>query len=121
MRLHAVAQLVFEALGRRVVDIQVDEVDACAITALQSVHHRRHGFTGAIPEGEELHQLHFSRSKLHGRRIGGAQLSADIARRARCGRVRRRSGRQGHGGGFPARQDPYLPSGWSAVLRPDWQ
>ena len=100
MRLHAVAQLVFEALGRRVVDIQVDEIDARAVARLQPVHHRRHGFTGAIPKRKELHQLHFSRSKLHRRRIGGVQLGADIARRARRGRVRRGGGRQGHGSGL---------------------
>ena len=60
MRLVPISQRLFECLGRRVIDIQIDKFDLARIFCLEPMHDGRYRLTGRSPEGEELYELEIS-------------------------------------------------------------
>jgi hypothetical protein len=71
MWFHAVMELLLEEVIRRVIDIQVNEIDLPGVFFLNSLDHGRHRQAGATPEGEELDQLRLPRGEQYGMRVGG--------------------------------------------------
>ena len=60
-----VTERLLEAVIRRIIDIQVSEVDLPLKAFLHPMHNRGHRLAYAVPESEEHQQLHFASGQFH--------------------------------------------------------
>jgi hypothetical protein len=95
VRLHAVSELLLEAVVPWIINIEIDEVDLFTVLLFKPVHDGRQSLAGRSPEGEELDKRRASCPQGDRRRIGCLQPGAD-------------RGCRGRGG---------LPLGWGRFLR----